>query len=136
MNIFFDVDATIVSDNYTLRPYVREIFEKLIGQGHNLYIWSGVGIRWEIVDMHKLRPYIQGCYRKPLNDHHNSLKPLGVPVVPDFCVDDHWEIIEAFGGVKVNPYFLPKADDVEMLRVYEAVANHHSKAEGLNHEGP
>ncbi|MBI4300866.1 MAG: hypothetical protein HY677_06990, partial [Chloroflexi bacterium] len=49
---------------------------------------------------------------------------LGVSVVPDFCIDDYEEIITAFGGVTVKPYFGRDGKDREMERVYEAICNY------------
>ena len=122
MNIFFDVDSTIIAYDGSLRPGVHEVFTSLKDQGHALFIWSGVGIRWEVVDRHKLRPYIEGCYWKPLYDHHRRLAAFGVPCTPDFCIDDHQEIIDAFGGVCVRAYDFPNRNDREMWRVHDIIA--------------
>lgn len=121
MNIFFDVDATLIADDGSLRPYVREVFEKLAEEGHHIYVWSGVGIRWEVVKRHNLEHIVRNCFVKPLWAHHERLGQLGVSPKPDFCVDDHLEIILAFGGVTVMPYYYPNPRDREMHRVYEAV---------------
>ena len=43
MNIFFDVDQTLLHSEATewhLRPGVREVFESLKSMGHTLYIWT------------------------------------------------------------------------------------------------
>ena len=121
MKIFFDVDYTLVADDLSLRPFVKEIFEKIKGDGHDIYIWSGVGLRWEVVNRHELRQYIETCYIKPLSDYRESLIELGVDVVPDFCVDDHSGVARAFGGTTVKPYYTKNPNDQEMLRVYEAI---------------
>ncbi|HEY3059716.1 MAG TPA: HAD hydrolase family protein [Chloroflexota bacterium] len=42
MNIFFDVDETILGYDGSLRPLVRETFKVLVDEGHRIYIWSGV----------------------------------------------------------------------------------------------
>ncbi|MBI4498293.1 MAG: hypothetical protein HY689_10375 [Chloroflexi bacterium] len=121
LNIFFDVDYTLIGYDGSLRPHVREVFEQIKADGHTIYIWSGMGVRWEVVDRHGLRPYVSGCYTKPLADHHHWLGRLGVPVTPDFCVDDHQEIIDAFGGVRIRPYEFPDRYDREMQRVYHII---------------
>ncbi len=121
MNIFFDVDSTLIARDGSLRPFVPQVFERLIAEGHRIYVWSGVGLRWEVVERHGLQSYISGVFVKPLYDHHNSLHLLGILVNPDFCVDDHAEIIGAFGGVTVWPYEEPDPLDREMERVYQMV---------------
>ncbi len=121
MNIFFDVDNTLIARDGSLRPFVPQVFERLIGEGHRIYVWSGVGLRWEVVEQHRLRPYVSDVFVKPMYDHHNSLRLLGVSVKPDFCVDDHPEVIGAFGGVTVWPYEDPDPLDREMERVYQTV---------------
>ena len=121
MKIFFDVDNTIIADDLSLRPYVKEIFEQVKQDGHDIYVWSGVGLRWEVVDRHDLRQYIETCYIKPISDYRDSLIELGVNVMPDFCIDDHNGVVMAFGGTAVRPYFIRNPNDQEMLRVYEEI---------------
>ena len=121
MNVFFDVDYTLISDDGSLRPHVKEVFTQIKAAGHKLYIWSGVGIRWEVVRRHNLEGFIETCYLKPLSNYRDALIELGVDVMPDFAVDDHAGVIMAFGGVVVRPYYTPKPDDKEMLRVFEAL---------------
>jgi hypothetical protein len=122
MDIFFDVDDTIISSfDGTLRPLIPELFRQLTVDGHGLYIWSGVGIRWGVVDRYDLRSFVQDCFMKPLFDHRNRLAELGVTVEPQFCVDDYREITEAFGGFTVRPYAWADQHDREMERVYQAI---------------
>lgn len=122
MNIFFDVDGTIVgSYDDKLRPLVREVFERLRADGHTIYVWSGVGLRWREIDLHSLRPLIATCFWKPRWDHHARLAELGVDVVPDFVVDDHQEVVAAFGGVTVRPFDYYDPSDREMERVYRVI---------------
>lgn len=122
MNLFFDVDATIVgSYDGKLRPLVREVFEQLITDGHQIYVWSGVGLRWLEIDRHQLRPLIQTCFHKPIWNHHARLEELKVTVFPDFVIDDHAEVVEAFGGVVIQPLYYFDANDREMERVYQAI---------------
>ena len=122
MNVFFDVDGTIIGANDgKLRPLVREVFEQLRADGHTIYIWSGVGIRWVEIDRHELRTLIETCFHKPMWNHHARLAALEVMPSPDFVVDDHAEVVEAFGGVTVSPFYYFDPADREMERVYRAV---------------
>jgi hydroxymethylpyrimidine pyrophosphatase-like HAD family hydrolase len=58
MNIFFDVDETIVGYDGSLRPLVHETFKALLEEGHRIYIWSGVRtpemVHNEVVERHGL----------------------------------------------------------------------------------
>ena len=122
MNVFFDVDGTIIeSYGLRLRPLVREVFEQLRADGHVLYIWSGVGLRWHEIDQHNLRPLIETCYWKPRYDHHARLAELKVEVFPEFVIDDHADVVSAFGGVIVDAFDYYNARDREMERVYQAI---------------
>ena len=122
MNIFFDVDGTIIeSYGLRLRPLVREVFEQLRADGHVLYIWSGVGLRWLEIDRHDLRSLIETCYWKPRYDHHARLAELGVEVFPEFVIDDHADVVSAFSGVIVDAFDWYNARDREMERVYRAI---------------
>jgi len=122
MNVFFDVDKTIVSQNGSIRPWVREIFVQLKEDGHTLYVWSGMGIRWPVLSRFGLRDFVADFYEKPLDDHHRRLPLLGVKVTPDLCVDDHEEIISVFGGIVVAPYVIDNPRDIEMHRVYTLIS--------------
>ena len=122
MKIFFDVDYTLIADDGSLRPFVKEVFEKIVADGHEIYVWSGVGLRWPVVKQHGLIDYIRTCYVKPLSEYRDSLRGLGVDVVPDFCIDDHPAVVHALGGTSIRPYYSANADDREMLRVYEEIA--------------
>lgn len=128
MRIFFDVDNTILAWDNSLRPLVPDVFQRLKDDGHTIYLWSGVGLRWEVVREHQLRPLIETCFVKPLENYHASLPALGVTTPPDFVVDDHPAIVEAFGGVMVTPYYFTNPDDKEMLRVYEAIVRRRNGA--------
>ncbi|MEE9286332.1 MAG: hypothetical protein V3V35_11470 [Dehalococcoidia bacterium] len=128
MNVFFDVDYTLIADDGSLRPHVHEVFQKIKDDGHDIYIWSGVGIRWEVVNRHNLRQYIETCYLKPLSDYKETLIELGVEVIPDFVVDDHSGVPLAFGGVVVRPYYTANENDDELLRVYDELKSFDNKA--------
>lgn len=121
MHIFFDVDHTIIDSDDGLRPGVRELFTRLRGDGHSVYLWSGIGTRWEIVERHGLAELIAGCYDKPLYQYERMLAPLGIPVRPDFVVDDHPHLVHAFGGLVVTRYLAADPADREMERVFSAV---------------
>jgi hypothetical protein len=121
MNIFFDVDFTLITWNYRLRPHVREVFEALREDGHAIYIWSGMGERWEVIEEFGLGELISGCFSKPLFDHIARLQELGVTVRPDFVIDDHEEPVSVFGGEVIEPPSVPLDGDTEMLRIYETI---------------
>lgn len=121
MNLFFDVDFTLITWDYRLRPHVRAVFQRLKDDGHAVYIWSGMGERWEVIEEFGLGELIAGCFSKPLYDHVARLPELGVTVHPDFVIDDHAEPVEAFGGVVIRPPHTPLDEDREMLRIYEAI---------------
>ena len=124
MNIFFDVDETILGYDGSLRPLVPEVFGRLVEDGHRIFIWSGVrtgeAIRTGVVERYGLETYVSDCFRKPLFDYWEQWQKTGIEVRPDFCVDDYPEIVDAFGGVLVIPYRYAKAD-ADMERVYAAI---------------
>ena len=129
MNVFFDVDYTLIADDGSLRPHVKEVFHQIKQDGHNIYIWSGVGIRWEVVNRHELGEFIETCYLKPLSDHKNTLIDLGVKVMPDFVIDDHSGVVMAFGGVVIKPYYTKNPHDQELLRVYDVLKEHQDSSD-------
>jgi hypothetical protein len=122
MNIFFDVDDTIIcSLDGSLRPMVKEIFDRLCADGHKIYVWSGVGMRWTELEQHGLRQYVQDCCVKPLDEHRERIALQDFLVEPDFVVDDHVDIVNVFGGYKVKPYSGYDPFDREMLAAYENI---------------
>jgi len=125
VNVFFDVDETILcSSDESLRPLVRDVFRWLNDEGHAVHVWSGVGLRWREIDQHQLRDLIVGSYLKPMQNYRRSLPLVGVTVEPDFVVDDHPDIVRAFGGHTIKPYLRHDPADREMLAAYEAVRAH------------
>ena len=104
MNIFFDVDETLIAYNGSLRPGTRSVFERLVSDGHHVYIWSGRGIRTSEVHRTGLGDLVSGIYQKPLSDFEAGLARCGIPVVPDFVIDDYPGIVEFFGGLCIRPY--------------------------------
>jgi hypothetical protein len=127
MRIFFDVDDTLITWDVRLRPDVHDVFARLRHDGHDLYLWSGYGPRWEVVRRFDLTEHILDCFWKPLHDHHRRLAELGVPFTPDYAVDDHEQIIHAFGGSVIKPASGPFfEDDREMWRIYDEICAHPS----------
>ena len=123
MKIFIDVDYTILGLDDSLRPGTMETLQKIKDDGHEIYIWSGMGERWEVVKKHNLEPLISGVYEKPTHQFHERLEELGVPFEPDFVIDDYPEVVAAFSGVWVPPYFFKRSVDQEMDRIYQIIAD-------------
>jgi hypothetical protein len=121
VNVFFDVDDTLITWDVKLRPDVVEVFEQLRKDGHDLYLWSGYGPRWEVVRRFDLHAHILDCFWKPLYDYHERLAELKVPFVPDYVVDDHPDIVQAFGGTHIVEAGKPFFEDREMWRAYEEI---------------
>ena len=127
MDIFFDVDYTILGIDDSLRPGTKETFHRLVEDGHNIHIWSGLGQRWEVVKQHKLEKFTSGVYEKPLHGFMERLEELGVPKIPDLVVDDYPEVVSAFGGIWVPPYYFKRSKDDQMERIYEIVREYAKK---------
>ena len=127
MNIFFDVDYTILGMDDSLRPRTKETITQLVDDGHKVYIWSGMGPRWEVVKKHKLDKLVSGVYEKPLDRFMERLEDLGVPLVPDFVIDDYPEVVAAFGGVWVSPYYFKRSADGEIDLVYNIITDYVKK---------
>ena len=121
LKIFFDVDYTILAVDYSLRPGTRETFQRLGADGHQVYVWSGVGIRTKELQKHDLMDLVSGVYQKPIQDYVAGLEQFEVPHWPDFVIDDYPEIVDTFGGVVIQPYYFRSAVDDEMDRVYRIV---------------
>ena len=121
MNIYFDCDYTILAMDGSLRPGSMDVFQKLVCDGHHLYVWSGVGIRTSDMERLELTKYISGIFVKPLKDFIEGIQLQGIEPWPDFVVDDHREIVEAFGGIHIEPYYFRSAEDGQMENLYQAI---------------
>ena len=119
LNVFFDVDNTLIMWNGRLRNHTREVFERLRETGHTIYIWSGVGIRRWDMRRHDLDEFVEDYFIKPLDNHHERLPALGVPFAPDFVIDDHKTVVDAFGGYHISD--MVTEDDRELLDVLAAI---------------
>ena len=124
MNIFFDVDETILGYDGSLRPLVRQTFEALVDEGHRIFIWSGVrtasAVRSEVVEPYGLARYVTDCFQKPRFDYREQWLRSGIEVQPDFVIDDYPEIVEVFGGVLIKPYPRQR-EDTDLERVHAAI---------------
>ncbi|MBI4202225.1 MAG: hypothetical protein HY532_03815 [Chloroflexi bacterium] len=121
MNIFFDVDYTWLSLDQSLRPGTKETMERLLTDGHKIYIWSGVGIRWQEVHQHNLTPYVTDCFIKPVNQYAEKAAQMNLPAWPDLVIDDYPEVVAAFGGFFVRPYIYVNRKDDEMEILYRLI---------------
>jgi len=111
------MDNTLIGDRGQLRPLVTDILGRLCDDGHAIYVWSGVGIRWREVRTHHLERFVRDCYHKPLDEPAQQ----ATRHAPDLIVDDVSAIVEEFGGVVVRPYYLENPRDREMERVYRVI---------------
>ena len=118
-SVFFDVDDTLLCWDKRLRSHAREVVAATHAMGFDVYVWSGVGLRWEVIDVHGLRPYVKDCFRKPLSRYVERLEEMGIPFVPDHVVDDDAEIVEAFGGTLVQAPLSPAIADGALLVVLD-----------------
>ena len=129
MNIFFDVDETILGYDGSLRPLVKQVFQSLVEDGHRVFVWSGVRtgetVRTEVVLRHGLDPFVTDCYQKPRFDYREQWRRTGIAIQPDFCVDDYPDIVEVFGGFLIRPYAMA-GPDTELERVYAAIKSAHA----------
>ncbi len=98
MNIFFDVDNTLIMWDGKLRNHSEDVFKKILDDGHTLYIWSGIGIRKKEIEGVGLDKYVTDYFIKPLYDHRARLPKLGVNVSVDYVIDDHESVVQVFGG--------------------------------------
>ena len=123
LNVFFDVDYTLVMWDGSLRNHARHVFEQIREAGHTIYVWSGVGIRRWDMKRHDLDHMVEGYFVKPLWDYKLRLPDFNVTVMPDFVIDDHKGVVDDFGGYHISDTATPDARELlEVLRLIEAHA--------------
>jgi len=105
-----------------------DVFSRLVDDGHQVYVWSGEGERWNVVRDHGLEQFVSGVYGKPLHDYRERLPEFKVPVMPDFVIDDYPGIVKCFGGMFVPEYLgarhTPSIDsggDTVLQTVYDVI---------------
>ena len=123
MNIFFDTDYTWLGLDDSVRPGTREVMERLIQDGHKIYVWSGVGIRWRDLERHGLTELITDCFVKPLDNFIEAIDDLRLPVIPDIVLDDFPEVPSGLSGIWIRPYFYYNPTDTEMERIYQLISS-------------
>lgn len=109
MNVFFDVQGTLVSGGVP-RPRAREVFHEIERQGHHVYLWSTGGSAYcaRAAELLDLEDIAYGYFSKS--------GPL--PVTVDFAVDDQPHLVERYGGYRVAP-FQGNPNDEELWKVVE-----------------
>ena len=112
MNIFFDVQGTLLTMDEAPRPHAREAFLTLKEDGHDLYLWSsgGAGYAATAAEILGVTDLVSGCFSKR--------REPDVPV--DFAVDDDVSVVEAHGGYHITPFDGDPGDE-ELLRAAEAI---------------
>ena len=119
LNVFFDVDDTLIFRPNTLRNHAEEVLTRVSEAGHTIYIWSGNGIRRYEMEQHGLDHLVADYFIKPLERYRELLKEHDVYVEPDFVVDDHEGVVEAFGGYTVSRY--APDNDRDLLNALAAI---------------
>ena len=112
MNVFFDVQGTLLTMEEVPRPRAREAFLMLKEAGHDLSLWSSGGAAYAAAAAERLgvADLVSGCFGKR--------REPGVPV--DFVVDDDRSMVEAHGGYRISPFDGDPKDE-ELMRVTQAV---------------
>lgn len=111
MNIFFDIQGTLVSGGRP-RPHTRDVFLRLLEMGHHVYLWSSGGSAYAASAARLLgvEDLVFGCFGK-------AAPP---PVTVDFVVDDQPGVAEQYGGYTVSA-FAGDPGDRDLLSVPGAV---------------
>jgi hypothetical protein len=112
LNVFFDVQGTLLTMEEVPRPRAREAFLMLKAAGHDLYLWSsgGAGYAATAAELLGVVDLVSGCLDKR--------QEPDVPV--DFAVDDDPSVVEAHGGYRIKPFDGDPSDE-ELLRAVEAL---------------
>ena len=125
MNIFFDMDYTLIGGlDGKERPGVQDVMERLKADGHELYVWSGNGIRWPEVKRLGIEHLVTDCFKKPMYNYYQAMKAMELPAEPDLVVDDFPVVAEAFGGICIPYYDFHNPEDRQMERVYNVISEY------------
>lgn len=117
--VFFDIDYTIQSFDGSLRRGTAKTFAKLRQDGHKIHLWSGEGVRWNVVHRHGLDHLVTDVHAKPLGNYPAA----ALKVHPDFVIDDLPEIARHYGGYLVPEFYNASDDDDEMQAIYEVICD-------------
>ena len=66
---------------------------------------------------------ISGIFVKPITEFEDGLHRFDVHPRPDLVIDDHREIVEAFGGIHIEPYYFRAAEDGQMDDIYQSITD-------------
>jgi hypothetical protein len=113
MNVFFDVDHTLVFSQ-ELRPGSHDAMRRLAEAGHTIYVWSAGGEAYSrrIVAQHELHHWVTDCF-----DKDPRVEPR-----PDIIIDDDWYLVEKYGGYLVSQYKAVNPEDREFAEILERLA--------------
>lgn len=113
INIFFDVDHTLVYPNQyesALRPGAAHVMATIKAAGHGVFVWSAGGEEYSrrTVALHGLGEWVDECF-----DKDPRVQPR-----PDFIIDDDWYLVQKYGGHLVSQY---KSKDEDDRALHEAL---------------
>ena len=78
-------------------------------------------MRTDDIERLGLSKFVSDIFVKPITEYEVGLKRFSVSPRPDFVIDDHREIVDAFGGVHIEPYYFRSAEDGNMAELYKAI---------------
>lgn len=130
LDVYFDVDGTLIDLDDRLRPYIEDCWLLLNVKGYNIHVWSGGGVDYAA---HHARRIVK---------ENPSLVDIKINIVPKdilrvkqdkrtFVVDDVEEFVKVVckfgGGYKIPFFYWRDNDDDEMFQAYKSITDYHRR---------
>lgn len=134
MDVYIDIDGTLIDKDDIVRPRVADFFQGLTMRGCKIIIWSGGGITYAERHIHRILTWIDYSTKQKNNISveviAKDFRNVRYKDYRSFVIDDQLPVVEMFkdfggGGYKVPFYESTLMEDDEaLIEAYHEISRH------------
>lgn len=107
MDLFIDVDGTLIDKDDNIRPFVKELFEAAHAKGFFIFVWSAGGVNYAKIQLQRI--YHKLGMNTPVSIIPKDFKYVRSKDFRSMCIDDMHEVCDSFlkwkAHAKKVPYY-------------------------------
>jgi hydroxymethylpyrimidine pyrophosphatase-like HAD family hydrolase len=107
VNLYCDIDGTLIDKDDNIRPFVKELFETAHTKGFSILVWSAGGVSYAKIQLERI--YYKLNLKTPVSIIPKDFKYVQYKDFRSVCIDDMEDVCISFlkwGGYGYNvPYY-------------------------------